>query len=343
MTEANPKSVQTIVSLTSYPPRFPYLVQQLNQLRKQTKFPDLLVLNIAISDKSMLPDEIENLEFPFFFEINICEDLGPGKKLIPTLLKYPLCSIITIDDDLDYAENLFENLFSESTEHPRDIIAARTHRPRFLTAYPVPYLDWDFDVDRDFSHVLMSTGGGGTLYPPLSLHSEVTNVEAYKELSYSTDDLWFWVHSLRNGTRVRKTKATFLLQELDVAQSSGLSRIGNVEIINDLNLGLLWNTYDIQSTLSLFAQNFGLTLMQSSGHHPCADAIKEEIGINYMDEFVDLLLSLEPRKRLVLTKIILQKSVELKVIKENQEKLKVSVMLVLRNVLRKIKKLDINA
>ena len=83
--------------------------------------------------------------------------------------------------------------------------------------------------------------------------------------------------------------------------------------------------------------------MQSSGHHPCADAIKEEIGINYMDEFVDLLLSLEPRKRLVLTKIILQKSAELKVIKENQEKLKVSVMLVLRNVLRKIKKLDINA
>jgi len=331
-----------ILSLTSYPPRFPHLVQQLVRLTDQTKYPDLLILNIAQSDENKLPEEIKNLIFPFPFEINTCEDLGPGKKLIPTLMRYPSSLIITIDDDIIYPEELVETLLIESRKYPGDIITARAHRPKFLTGIPIPYLDWDFEIEYDLSHILMPTTGGGVLYPPLSLHSGVLDSENYEVLSYSTDDLWFWVHSLRNGTRVRLINNPSPLRDLDETKSSGLHKDGNLEILNDLNLGLMWKVYEMQKILASFSLKNELIPLLSMGFHPRADDAKLDLGIGNMEDFFELLLSIEPKKRLLLTKFILKKSTEIKNIRENQDKLKVSIMLVLRNVLRKIKKLDIS-
>ena len=98
----NNQSVQPnlVLSLTSHPPRFPFLLTQLNRVSKQTLFPDLLVLNIAEEDYSEIPKELAILDLPFAFEINLVENLGPGTKLIPTLIKYPTSTIITIDDDI---------------------------------------------------------------------------------------------------------------------------------------------------------------------------------------------------------------------------------------------------
>jgi hypothetical protein len=331
-----------ILSLTSYPPRFPHLVQQLNQIRVQSEYPDLLILNIARDDEKKLPDEVKKLKFPFSFEINICEDLGPGTKLIPTLIRFPSSLIITIDDDIVYPENLVGTLLNESRNYPRDIIAARAHRPKFLAGIPIPYLDWDWEVEYDSSHLLMPTGCGGVLYPPLSLHSGVLDFETYEALSYSSDDYWFWVHSLRNGTRVRLINNPSPLRELHEAQLSGLSRNGNIEILNDLNLGLIWKAFDMQKTLSTFSLKNGLIPMQSTGFHPRSDDSKSNIGIGDMDEFLELLLSLEPKKRIFLMKLIVQKSIEIKNIEDNQDKLKVAIILVLRNFVRKIKSWDIN-
>ena len=249
-----------ILSLTSHPPRFPFLLEQLTRLADQTFFPDLLVLNIAIEDFPRIPREVTDLDLPFTFEINLVENLGPGKKLIPTILKYPKAIIITIDDDMNYPDNLVESFWQESKKYPGAIIAARAHQPLFIGEELAPYLSWKFEISET-SHVLVfPTGSNGVLYPPRSLDDEVLNSEAYKELSWSTDDIWFWIHSLRAGTQIRKSEFSYRAESRGSVKSSALSERGNREILNDLYLSVLWNTYEMNSVLEKYIQSHSLSI-----------------------------------------------------------------------------------
>ena len=45
-------------------------------------------------------------------------------------------------------------------------------------------------------------GGGGTFFPPGSLHPNVFDLNKLKELALKADDLWLKVMSLMQGTRV---------------------------------------------------------------------------------------------------------------------------------------------
>jgi hypothetical protein len=253
-----------ILSLTSHPPRFPFLLEQLTRLADQTFFPDLLVLNIAIEDFPRIPREVTDLDLPFTFEINLVENLGPGKKLIPTILKYPKAIIITIDDDMNYPDNLVESFWQESKKYPGAIIAARAHQPLFIGEELAPYLSWKFEISET-SHVLVfPTGSNGVLYPPRSLDDEVLNSEAYKELSWSTDDIWFWIHSLRAGTQIRKSEFSYRAESRGSVKSSALSERGNREILNDLYLSVLWNTYEMNSVLEKYIQSHSLSKTYSN-------------------------------------------------------------------------------
>ena len=256
----NNQSVQPnlVLSLTSHPPRFPFLLTQLNRVSKQTLFPDLLVLNIAEEDYSEIPKELAILDLPFAFEINLVENLGPGTKLIPTLIKYPTSTIITIDDDIDYPESLIESLWMESKDYPGAIIAARAHQPLFLGRKIAPYLSWDFEITETANRLVFPTGGGGIFYPPNSLHKEVLNTEIYKNMSWSTDDIWFWVHSLRAGTKIRKSRFSFKAENVLESQIIALNSTGNTQITNDLNLLALWNFYNMEPVLNSYMGANGL-------------------------------------------------------------------------------------
>jgi hypothetical protein len=253
-----------ILSLTSHPPRFPFLLEQLTRLADQTFFPDLLVLNIAIEDFPRIPREVTDLDLPFTFEINLVENLGPGKKLIPTILKYPKAIIITIDDDMNYPDNLVESFWQESKKYPGAIIAARAHQPLFIGEELAPYLSWKFEISET-SHVLVfPTGSNGVLYPPRSLDDEALNSEAYKELSWSTDDIWFWIHSLRAGTQIRKSEFSYRAESGGSAQFAALNSNGNSLIFNDLHLSVLWNTYEMNSVLEKYIQSHSLSKTYSN-------------------------------------------------------------------------------
>jgi hypothetical protein len=331
-----------VVSLTSHPPRFAYLEKQLSRLSIQTRLPDLLVLNIAEKDYEYLPLKIRSLNLPFSFEINICEDLGPGLKLIPTLIKYKSSTIITIDDDIDYDNSLIECLVEQSEAHAGDIIAARAHRPKFYSGKPIRYAYWDLAIEEDLHHILMPTGVGGVLYPPYSLDSDVTNMQDYENLSYSTDDLWFWVHSIRKGTRVRTMKKSLPLVELKSAQLSGLSVNGNIEFMNDVNLGLLWVTYNMKEILRNHAEKSSLVIFETDK----INEVRNKSDINGLDQSIDriveLLLAVEPKKRLEFIKFLMSKDAEIRMLLKSQETLRTSFIFVCRNLLRKIKAKNFN-
>jgi len=336
-----------ILSLTSYPPRFPHLFQQLNHLRDQSEYPDLLILNIARDDENTLPEGIKKLKFPFSFEINLCEDLGPAKKLIPTLLKYFNSTIVTIDDDQIYPEYFLEELISESKKYPHDIIAGRAARPKFLAGEPLPISNWDSSFTNWDStkseQLICPIGYGGILYPPNSLHSDVTNSLDYQRLSFSTDDLWFWIQSVRKGTRIRKSEKFFSLQELIETQKFGLSSDGNIEYLNDFNLKQLWLYYDMKQVMPTYLQNQKISMSEIDETELSTISPLDYVNKLQISEIFEILSKLPPEYRIRLTRVIVGLENANSQLIFEKKNLKKSLKFVLINVVRKLKALSITA
>lgn len=252
-----------IVSLTSYPPRFVNLAKVLHELNKQSLFPELLILNIAHGDIDLLPVEVRKIALNFPIEIRSVDDLGPGTKLIPTLITHADKVVITIDDDILYPPALFEKLMQESAHDPGSIIGARGHIPRFQENEPIPYLSWKFLVSNSDRGVFMPTGVGGVLYPPNSLHPDVIDFNLYKEMSYTTDDIWYWVHAIRNLTTVKKSKF-----EYELAPVSGFKNVtlesGNMSVLNNISLSVLWNQFQMTKQLEIYASKNDLEILGHS-------------------------------------------------------------------------------
>ena len=232
-----------ILSLTSHPPRFGTLRRFFESLQGMELF-DKVVLWIAHEDAKQF-EYIANT-IPSIIEVRNCQDLGPGKKLIPALLEYPNDKVITIDDDLLYERSTFLEILEISESYPLEIIAGRTHYVTYDDFGRInPYGLWKFDYSDldEASEFLFPTTGGITLFPPKSLHPDVTNSELYLELTKFQDDLWFWVQAKRKGTLVRRVPGHRPLSYIDGTQSDGLWETMNSKGGNDLAILRLAHKY----------------------------------------------------------------------------------------------------
>lgn len=203
---SEPRDELYIVSLTSFPGRIADVWISIECLLRQTFKPDKIILWLAIEqfpDKK-IPDSLKELEFRGL-EVKFCEeDLRAHKKYYYALKNYPDANIITVDDDLYYDNFLLENIYLLHKKYPNNIVTNRAHKMRFDSNKQIEaYRKWSHNVSsKDASHLLLATGGGGTLYPPNSLHVEVLNKEVFKKVCFLADDIWLKCMALMNGTKV---------------------------------------------------------------------------------------------------------------------------------------------
>lgn len=231
-----------ILSLTSYPARFPALAEVLANIKNQVLPPTRIILNIAENDLDKVPASIRAMSN---VEIKGCQDLGPGKKLIPTLAMQGDLPIIVIDDDLILPPDLTLQLMIQHFLYPKAIIASRTHRAtRDDLGKLVPFAEWSKQTtDHDGpAGDLMATSGAGTLFPPHCLHSDATNEQKYRNLAFHTDDLWWFAQARRHGTLVRRVPGDRPLEFIPDSQEVGLWSTGNKDR-NDENLAKLIAQY----------------------------------------------------------------------------------------------------
>ena len=231
------KDFNFILSLTSHPARFDALALALPELKKQILQPTEIILNIAHSDITQLPQSVRDLEATGFVVINECADLGPGKKLIPTLKSYPGMPIIVVDDDLLLSPDLTLQLMLEHHLYPDSIIASRVHRVTYAQdGLLEPFSAWEKASDSlaGPSFDLMATSGAGTLFPAGALHPDGLDEARYVELAFHTDDLWWFFQARRNGTTVRRLPGNRPLEFIPETQEVGLWQTGNKDR-NDIN------------------------------------------------------------------------------------------------------------
>lgn len=216
-----------VVSLTSYPARYPTLAKTLRSLLDQTVGADHTVLWISQDDLQTLPAEVRALE-AMGLEIRSCQELRSFKKLIPALDAFPGAFIATFDDDVFYRPDLLADLVSQFDPADPAIIAGRAHMARLMgDGRLAPYDLWENNTldaaDAPPDRLLFPTGVGGVLYPPHALGDAAADRDRFMSLCPRGDDLWFFWMALRNGTPRRRIAAKFDLVAWDGSQEAGLA------------------------------------------------------------------------------------------------------------------------
>lgn len=202
-----------IITLTSFPPRFPMLGKTLRSLLDQQTQPDRVVLWLAHGDLEKLPQDVLALQ-DHGLEIRGCEDTRSYKKLIPALALWPDAHFVTADDDVYYPPDWLTGLVETARQHPEEIIGTRAHMATVdgqgrLSSYS----DWELATSakqsRKADERLFPTGVGGILYPPGSLHPDVMDEAQFRALCPNGDDIWFYWMARKAGTTHRRTDAWF--------------------------------------------------------------------------------------------------------------------------------------
>jgi hypothetical protein len=194
-----------IVSLTSYPKRFPTLAKSLRSLLDQTVRPDHTILWLGYGAKP--PADVRALE-AHGLEVRFCKDLGPYTKIVPTLKEWPDAYICIADDDVYYASDWLSTLVAGVA--PGVISCRRAHRPLRKDGRLAPYMNWKWSVVTDERpRDLFATGCGGVIYPPRSLAPEVLDEEAFLRLCPYADDVWLYMMARKAGSLYRQVGGGF--------------------------------------------------------------------------------------------------------------------------------------
>ncbi|WP_413989297.1 hypothetical protein ACMDCR_25465 [Labrys okinawensis] len=194
-----------VLSLTSYPPRFPTLAATLKSLLMQSVQADHVELWIAEKDMAALPQAVLELR-AHGLSIRACSDLRSYKKIIPALSAHPDAVIVTADDDAYYWPTWLEELVAAYDPDRREVLCHRGHRIALRgDGLPAPYRTWEFDTpDGSSSLSTFPTGLGGVLYRPGILPAEAMREDLFRRYCPTGDDIWlFWMVAL-NGARFRK-------------------------------------------------------------------------------------------------------------------------------------------
>jgi hypothetical protein len=190
-----------VVSLTSYPARYPTLGLTLSTLLTQRVRPDATILWLGEGHADRLPEEVLALRSRGL-EVRETRDLRSFTKIAPALLAFAEANIVTADDDLYYEDGWLESLVEAARAAPSDVIARRAHRIALQDGRPLPYAEWEWSLRRAMRGPLVfPTGVAGVLYPPGSLHEEASRDDVFLDLCPTSDDVWlWWMHRLAGAT-----------------------------------------------------------------------------------------------------------------------------------------------
>ncbi|MEE3662553.1 FkbM family methyltransferase [Brenneria sp. g21c3] len=235
-----------IVSLTSYHKRFKTLHMTLDCLLKQSVKPDKIILWIAKSERSQLPEKVLAFRSQGL-EIKFCEDIRSYKKIVPTLVEDPNVFIITADDDLQYKTDWLEKLIDAWDGNYKTVVAWRAHQIVLdRDNLPISYNKWIWDsknTEPEYSCLLFPTSGAGVLYPPHCFYKDVINSQIFQKLCSGTDDVWlYWMCRLK-GINFKVIDEKMDLREWVSVESEALWHKNLLKGQNDKNINNMIRHY----------------------------------------------------------------------------------------------------
>ncbi len=188
-----------IVSLTSYPQRMELMPRIISALNNQTVKPDKIVLYLAEEEFNGCKDRVDE---SFLNKNNttvrwVHDNFGPYKKFIYAFKEFKNDIVVTVDDDVEYAATMLEDLLTGADKFPNAVIARRA---RLITSTDAgnmeDYENWHTIAEEVglFADIprfdLLAIGMGGVLYHPDRFSDEVCRTDLFHMVCPDTDDLW---------------------------------------------------------------------------------------------------------------------------------------------------------
>lgn len=217
---------ELVLSLTSFPGRFPLLHLTLMSLLHQTVRPDRVVLWVDEKYAGLVPVKVRSLEAHGLSIRTWPDDIKCYMKIIPTLACWPEATVVTADDDIHYWPTWLEELLAASAHAPGSVVCHRAHRIMHdETGRMRPYREWRWGVDEPArGNDLFFTGVGGVLYPAGALTRCAVEGDRYKQLAPHGDDIWLnWMTRLQGWGVATTGRGRRLVAWLG-GQRSGLYR-----------------------------------------------------------------------------------------------------------------------
>lgn len=251
-----PRDVKIVVSMTAMSHRLGFLPEVLSSLQRQTRRPDQVLLWLSnepfVLDQGVslddLPLAVRQMEERGEVEIRFTRNIGPHRKLLPTLRLFqekaepPL--IVTADDDTYYPARWLECLL-EGFSAERTAVCFRARRIKFDGDKFEPYARWPLVLKYEecLNYRLAATGCDGFLVHPHLLDPRIFDPDLL-HLSQTRSDIWIAGALMSVGTPLLKLSHTRLLQKANNPEGSP------VESNKILRLGA--SDWDPSNTLHLY-------------------------------------------------------------------------------------------
>lgn len=208
----NKRKRKLIVSMTSIPSRIDKVWITVESLLRQTYKPDKIILWLAEDEFRgiKLPEQIKKQQ-RWGLQICYCENLRSYKKFYYTAKNYPGDYIVTVDDDIIYAENMLETLVETYKKNPGCIICNRSHYIKKYSEGLRAYNSWVKYKERKCiedkpSFYNFFTGCAGNMFPMFMLSKKVLDKDAFMELAPYADDVWLNFCAWISGIKTVNTK-----------------------------------------------------------------------------------------------------------------------------------------
>ena len=235
--------VPIVVSFTSFPKRIGYTVNVIDNVARQTRKADKVLLYLA---PEQFPGREADLPKPLLeqaqqgkVELRWVKDVRSHKKYHFVMQEFPEAAVVTLDDDLVYPDDMLENLFHCYLCYPGNISAMRAHLTvtDLANGKLLGYNRWVKEyrgATYSPSPQLFVTSGAGTLFPPKVLHPMALDMDKAWSLCPHADDVWLNLMALLNGTCVVLAVDDFTMKNMPGSQEEALQTINVDENQNDV-------------------------------------------------------------------------------------------------------------
>ena len=189
-----------VVSITSYPKRFPYFRAWFSFIKNQTYQINDIYLFLYKNDIKYFNYNISGIKI-----IPVDKDLKPHKKYFYSMKLYRDHAVIVLDDDIGYPENTFETFFNAYVDNPNIICGRRSHLILYENNQKLKsYMRWKHQQTEILSPDLniTLTNVGGSIFPPDILNINDELIPIINE-TITCDDLTLKYLSNRKGIPIK--------------------------------------------------------------------------------------------------------------------------------------------
>ena len=242
-----------IVSLTTFPPRIRRIWLVIESVMRQTQKPDRIVLWLSreqfpfnnLIPKKLIKQKERGLEIRW-----VNGDIRSHKKYYYALQEFPKDYLLTLDDDFLYRSKMVEDLSNYSNRYPKTVISQYSKKIQWTENQLESYSTWPTITEASFPNLSSFFGsGGGTLFPPFCLDSDVLNIKLFTSLTPTADDVWLNAMCRLKGTKIVKT--SYYTERLPVIYLSCVS-------LASINNGMNQNNVQILAVRDYYLKTRGI-------------------------------------------------------------------------------------